>query len=146
MNAQAASFAYSIRRARRPLPLQAPGAAPFRRWAAAACSAEVAHARDDFWACVHRLGLAARFDRDDGFGGHEAPFRYPHEAHAFAAVGWLIHLQAHESDRRAPWATLRWDIWDAARQRHWWNERRRLWAGFLRNVERYRTERRLLGG
>ena len=40
------------------------------------------HAADDFWACVYRLGAAALFDRDDGFGGHEAPFRFPHETHA----------------------------------------------------------------
>ena len=86
----------------------------YRRWAAAVCAAEAKHAADDFWACVYRLGLAALFDRDDGFGGHEAPFRFAHETHAFAALSWLCHLQAHESDRRGPWAAVRWNSWDQA--------------------------------
>lgn len=138
------SLACGILRERRPLPAQALGNAPYRRWATAVCAAETAHARDDFWACVHRLGVADRFDRDDGFGCHEAPFRLAHEAHAFAALNWLVHLQAHEGDRRGPWAALRWDRWDGGRRRLWWAERRRLWAGFLRNVERYRAARRML--
>ena len=86
----------------------------YRRWAAAVCAAEAKHAADDFWACVYRLGLTALFDRDDGFGGHEAPFRFAHETHAFAALSWLCHLQAHESDRRGPWAAVRWNSWDQA--------------------------------
>ena len=135
-----------IRRARRPLPVLPLGDHPYRAWAIAACSAEVAHARDDFWACVHRLGLAAQFDRDDGFGGHEAPFRFAHEGHAFAALSWLSHLQAHESDRRGPWAALRWEQWGPELRRRWWDERRRLWTGFVRNVERYRTARAALEG
>ena len=138
------SLACGILRERRSLPAQALGNAPYRRWATAVCAAETAHARDDFWACVHRLGVADRFDRDDGFGCHEAPFRLAHEAHAFAALSWLVHLQAHEADRRGPWAALRWDRWDSGRRRLWWAERRRLWAGFLRNVERYRAARRML--
>jgi hypothetical protein len=36
-----------------------------------------------------------------------AAFRLPHETHAGAALNWLGHLQAHDSDRRGPWA--RWD-------------------------------------
>ena len=104
----------AIRRARRPLPpCERSTGANYRRWAAAACAAEARHAADDFWSCVHRLGLAARFDRDDGFGGHEAPFRLPHEVHACRRLGWLSHLQAHESDRRGPWAAVRWNTWDA---------------------------------
>jgi hypothetical protein len=139
----------AIRRARRPLPACAlPGQASsdtnYRRWAAAACAAEARHAADDFWTCVHRLGLSALFDRDDGFGGHEAPFRFAHETHAFAALSWLSHLQAHESDRRGPWAAVRWHTWDAAQRREWFAGRRRLWSGFVRQVERYRAARRLL--
>ena len=94
----------AIRRERRPLPPHELDGGNYRRWAAAVCSAEACHAVDDFWACVYRLGAADLFDRDDGFGGHEAPFRFPHETHAFAALSWLSHLQAHESDRRGPWA------------------------------------------
>lgn len=145
MNATPECPAYAIRRARRPLPIRTLGSAPYRPWAASACLAEVAHAREDFWSCVHRLGLAGRFDRDDGVGGHEAPFRFAHEAHAHAALSWLAHLQALESDRRGPWAALRWDLWDLERRRLWWAERRRLWAGLLRNVERYREARRRCG-
>jgi hypothetical protein len=83
---QASDSVYAaIRRERRPLPVAAPSGTNYRRWAVATCAAEARHAADDFWACVHRLGLAALFDRDDGFGGHEAPFRFAHESHAFAA-------------------------------------------------------------
>ena len=142
----------AIRRARRPLPAHELDGAHYRRWAAAVCAAEVRHAADDFWSCVHRLGVAGRFDRDDpsmrvgagGFGGHEAPFRLPHEVHAFAALGWLSHLQAHESDRRGPWAAVRWKTWDEGQRRDWFARRRVLWAGFVRQVERYRAARRRL--
>jgi hypothetical protein len=143
------SFHAAIRRERRPLPAaELPGhelnGAPYRRWAAAVCAAEAKHAADDFWACVYRLGLAALFDRDDGFGGHEAPFRFTHETHAFAAVSWLCHLQAHESDRRGPWAAVRWNSWDQGQRREWFARRRHLWSGFVRQVERYRAARRQL--
>jgi hypothetical protein len=146
----------AIRRERRPLPPHEPdhdpGGANYRRWAATVCAAEARHAADDFWACVYRLGLAALFDRDDpstrlgagGFGGHEAPFRFAHETHAFAVLSWLSHLQAHESDRRGPWAAVRWHTWDAGRRREWFVRRRYLWSGFVRQVERYRAARRRL--
>ena len=134
----------AIRRARRPLPPHELGGANYRRWAAAVCAAEARHAADDFWSCVHRLGIACRFDRDDRFGGHEAPFRLPHEVHACAALSWLSHLQAHESDRRGPWAAVRWNTWDAGERRDWFARRRILWAGFVRQVERYRAARRRL--
>jgi hypothetical protein len=125
-----------------PAPASAPRSAGWRRWAAAVCAAEVRHATDDFWRCVHRLGLAALFDRDDAWGGHEAPFRLPHEAHAVAALGWLSHLQAHESDRHGPWAAVRWHTWDEPQRRAWLARRRVLWSGFVRQVGRYREARR----
>jgi hypothetical protein len=134
----------AIRRERRPLPPHELDGGNYRRWAAAVCGAEARHAADDFWVSVHRLGLAGLFDRDDGFGGHEAPFRFAHETHAFAALGWLSHLQAHESDRRGPWAAVRWNTWDADRRREWFARRRHLWSGFVRQVERYRAARRRL--
>jgi hypothetical protein len=134
----------AIRRERRPLPPHDLDGGNYRRWAAAVCAAEARHAADDFWACVYRLGLAALFDRDDQFGGHEAPFRFAHETHAFAALSWLSHLRAHESDRRGPWAAVRWNIWDAGRRREWFARRRYLWSGFVRQVERYRAARRRL--
>jgi hypothetical protein len=119
-----------------------PAGGNFRAWAVATCQAEVDHACADFWRAVHALGLARLFDRDDGWGGHERAFLLTHEAHAFAALGWLSHLQAHESDRRRPWAALRWDTWDGERRRQWWARRRHLWAGFLEQMGRYRTARR----
>jgi hypothetical protein len=134
----------AIRRARRPLAAPELDGGHYRRWAAAVCAAEAKHAADDFWACVYRLGLAALFDRDDGFGGHEAPFRFAHEAHAFAALSWLCHLQAHESDRCGPWAAVRWNSWDQGQRREWFARRRHLWSGFVRQVERYRAARRQL--
>lgn len=134
----------AIRRERRPLPAHELDGTPYRRWAAAVCTAEVRHAADDFWSAVYRLELAALFDRDDRFGGHEAPFRFAHEVHAFAALAWLSHLQAHESDRRGPWAAVRWNTWDAGRRREWFERRRHLWSGFVRQVERYRAARRKL--
>jgi hypothetical protein len=134
----------AIRRARRPLPPHALDGGNYRCWAAAVCAAEARHAADDFWACVYRLGAAALFDRDDGFGGHEAPFRFAHETHAVAALSWLSHLQAHESDRRGPWAAVRWNSWDDGQRRDWFARRRYLWSGFVRQVERYRAARRRL--
>jgi hypothetical protein len=134
----------AIRRERRPLPPRELDGGNYRRWAAAVCAAEARHAADDFWASVYRLGLAGLFDRDDGFGGHEAPFRFAHETHAFAALSWLSHLQAHESDRRGLWAGVRWNTWDEGRRREWFARRRYLWSGFVRQVERYRQARRRL--
>ena len=131
-----------IRRARRPLlPSRGPAGGNWRAWAVAVCQAEVDHARADFWRVVHALRLARLFDRDDGWGGHERPFLLAHEAHAHAALGWLSHLQAHESDRRGPWAALRWHTWDAERRRQWWARRRYLWSGFLEQMRRYRAAR-----
>jgi hypothetical protein len=139
----------AIRHARQPLPAKepgdsAPGDRPYRLWAAETCAAEARHAADDFWAVVHRLGFVTLFDRDDGVVGHEAPYRFPHEAHAVAALGWLGHLQAHESDRRGPWAAVRWNAWDSQQRREWFERRRYLWSGFVRQVERYREARRQL--
>jgi hypothetical protein len=93
---------------------------------------------------IHSLGLAGLFDRDDGCGGHDAPFRLAHEIHAYAALSWLSHLQAHESDRYGPWAALRWKTWNAERRRQWLERRRHLWAGFVREVDLYREARRRL--
>jgi hypothetical protein len=70
------------------------------------------------------------------------PFRFPHEAHAVAALSWLSHLQAHESDRHGPWSATRWGNWNRERRREWLNRRRYLWSGFVRQVECYRQCRR----
>jgi len=135
------STADLIRRNRRPLTAPEPLAGHWRAWAATVCQAEVAHARDDFWRAVHELGLAGLHDRDDGYGGHERPFLLAHEAKAHAALSWLSHLQAHESDKRGPWAAVRWNTWDAERRREWWERRRYLWAGFVEQMRGYREAR-----
>lgn len=134
-----------IRRKRRPLPPPVPNAGNWRAWAATVCQAEVEHARDDFWRAVHELGLAGLHDRDDGYGGHERPFLFAHEARAHAALGWLSHLQAHESDKRGPWAAVRWDTWDGERRREWWERRRYLWAGFVEQMRGYSAARAQIG-
>ncbi|MFO1079271.1 MAG: hypothetical protein U1E23_01405 [Reyranellaceae bacterium] len=136
----------AIHHARRALPAVGPESGrSFRAWAADACAAEARHATEDFWACVHRLGFTRLFDRDDGFGGHDVPFRLSHEAHACAALVWLAHLQAHETERAGPWCGGRWEAWPAARRRAWRERRRILWSGFLRQVERYRAARQAFG-
>ncbi|MBV8188578.1 MAG: hypothetical protein JO339_15160 [Alphaproteobacteria bacterium] len=134
----------AIRRARRPLASCERRAGSYRSWAATVCAAEARHAADDFWAAAQRLGLAGLFDREDGFGGHDTPFRFPHEAHACAALSWLGHLQAHESDRCGPWCGGRWEKWSPPRRQEWLRRRRYLWTGFVREVERYREARRHL--
>lgn len=133
-----------LRAARRPLLPRPSPAGSWRARAVAACDAEAAHGRADFWRCVHALGLAGRFDRDDpsvAWGGHEAPYLLAHEAQAAAALAWLAHLQAHEGDRRGPWAVLRWETASAAERGRWRARRRVLWAGWLEAVGRYRAAR-----
>src|SRR5262249_56940561 len=102
---------------------------------------EVEQERAEYWLVVDALRVTRLHDGDDGWGGHERRFLYAHEAHAHAALGWLSRLQAHESDRRGPWAALRWDTWDADRRRQWWARRRTLWAGFLEQMRRYGVAR-----
>src|SRR3981081_4451493 len=134
----------AIRRERRPLPPHAFDGGNYRRRAAAVGSVEARHAADDFWACIYRLGAAGLFDRDDGFGGHEAPFPFQHKTPAFAALTSLSPPQAQDSDRRGPWAAIRWNSWDEGQRRAWFARRRYLWSGFVRQVERYREARRRL--
>jgi hypothetical protein len=134
----------AIQQARRPRIAPERVSGSYRAWAATVCAAEARYATDDFWSCVYRLGLVGLFDRDDGFGGHEAPFRLPHEVHACAALSWLGHLQAHESDRGGPWCGGRWEKWSVGRRHDWLRRRRYLWSGFLREAERYRWARRQL--
>lgn len=124
-----------IRLERRPLPAHDLDGVNYRAWAAAVLAAEVEHAKADFWRVVCQLGVAAKFDRDDGCGGHEMPYRYPHETSAAWALNWLSHLQAHDSDRHGPWA--RWQRWDRERRATWLQERRRLLHAFLFHARQY---------
>lgn len=129
-----------IRRHRRPLPTPVIDIQNFRARAVALCSAEVAHRSRDFHRIERTLGLG--FDRwlepdCEQFG------QFPHEAHAAAALLWLSHLQTHESEKRTPWKGVRFRDWRADERTAWFAKRRELWSGFLRQVERYRTARRL---
>jgi len=132
----------AIRRARRPLPphhLDRTDDRPtYRQWAAAALQAELTHATDDFWRAAHALGLGLLYDRYQR-DGEAAPFRLAHEALAGTAALWLIHLQAHDSDRRGPWA--RWKIMTSAERIAWALRRRALLHGFLRATRAYEAAR-----
>lgn len=125
-----------IRRHRRPLPVLAIDIENFRARAVALCSAEVAHRSRDFQRVERVLGLA--FDRwlePDC----EQLGQFPHEAHAAAALLWLSHLQTHESRKRTPWTGVPFRSWHEDELTAWLAERRKLWSGFLRQVERYRA-------
>jgi len=127
-----------IRRERQPLPAHDLDGLNYRAWAAAVCTAEVAHRGRDF-ARVERL-LGFNFDRWAEPTCEELG-QFTHELWAGAALVWLSHLQTHESDRRAPMDCLPWDMWSAKRREGWLIRRRELWAGFVRQVERYRAAR-----
>jgi hypothetical protein len=128
-----------IRRHRRPLlPSPAIDAENFRASAVALCSAEVAHRSRDFQRVERALGLT--FDRwlePDC----EQLGQFSHEAHAAAALVWLSHLQAHESQKRAPWSGVPFRYWLADERTGWLSKRSELWSGFLRQIDRYRATR-----
>lgn len=127
-----------IRRERQPLPRHDLDGMNYRAWAAAVCGAEVAHRAADF-ARVERL-LGFNFDRWTE-PTCETWGQFQHEAFAGDALVWLSHLQTHESNRRAPMDCLPWDMWTAKRRADWLARRRVLWAGFVRQVEKYRAAR-----
>ena len=129
-----------IRLSRRPLRAPETDIENFRARAVAICSAEVAHRSRDFQRVERALGLS--FDRwlePDC----EQLGQFPHEAHAAAALVWLSHLQTHESQKRTPWSGVPFRSWREDERAAWLTKRRALWSGFLRQVERYRTARRL---
>lgn len=132
------STAELIRRERRPLPRHDADGVNYRAWAAAVCNAEVAHRAADFARVERALGF--NFDRWTE-PTCETWGQFPHEAFAGDAINWLSHLQTHESLRRAPWDCLPWREWTAERRAAWLARRRVLWAGFVRQVERYRAAR-----
>ena len=129
-----------IRLSRRPLRAPETEIENFRARAVAICCAEVAHRSRDFQRVERALGLS--FDRwlePDC----EQLGQFPHEAHAAAALVWLSHLQTHESQKRTPWSGVPFRSWREDERAAWLTKRRALWSGFLRQVERYRTARRL---
>lgn len=141
-----------IRRHRRSLPAPAfatgadDPATAGRSWrarAVAACHAEIAHRSRDFARVERALGLT--FDRwlePDC----EQLGQFQHEAHAGAALVWLSHLQTHEGEKRTPWNGVPFRSRPESERAQWFAKRRKLWSGFVRQVECYRVARGLLGG
>lgn len=130
------SLAQIIERERMPLPSHAIQGGNFRQWAVAVCTAEVKHRERDYLRVERLLGVSV--DRWD-FPNNDEIGQFPHEAHAGAALLWMSHLQAHESERRTAWDCLRWRLWPAKRRADWLAKRRSLWAGFLNQVRAYQS-------
>lgn len=130
------SLAQLIERERMPLPSHAIQGSNFRQWAIAVCTAEVKHRERDYLRVERLLGVSV--DRWD-FPNCIESGQFPHEAHAGAALLWMSHLQAHESERRTAWDCLPWDMWSAKRRADWLAKRRKLWAGFLAQVRAYQA-------
>jgi hypothetical protein len=129
----------AIRRARRPLPTCPPPGSSRRQWVAALLIAEVRHATEDFWRCVHWQGAGLLFDcfhRE-----REAdPFRFPHEVRAREALRWLSDLNMHESDRHGPWST--WVHLNETQRAAWTMKWFQLARGFLRRMQAYQVARK----
>ena len=136
------SFAQHVAILRRPLPSHAICGGNFRQWAVAVCTAEVKHRDRDYERVERELGLAGdRWlnPRDVERG------QYPHEAHAGAALLWLSHLQAHESEKRTPWSFVPFCDWRRETRAAWMQKRRYLWRGFLKAVRAYQDARKEAG-
>jgi len=69
----------------------------------------------------------------------DAAFRLPQEVQAGAALVWLSHLQAHDSDRYGPWA--HWQRWNRQQRSAWLMRRRELLHGLIRAAGRYMAAR-----
>lgn len=127
-----------IERERRHLPSHRIEGGNFRRWALAACTAEVKHRDADFARCERVLGLP--------FDHYAEPDcvqmgQFAHEAHAGAALLWLSSLQAHESERRSAFDFRPWRSWSAERRAKWLERRHYLWRGFVKEVRAYQVAR-----
>ena len=136
------SFAQKVKILRRPLPSHEVIGGNFRQWAAAVCTAEVKHRESDYLRVEHELGV--HVDRWD-FPNNDEVGQYPHEAHAGAALLWLSHLQAHESEKRTPWSFVPFCDWRRETRAAWMQKRRILWRGFLNAVRAYQSARKEAG-
>lgn len=137
------SLAQRVALLRKPLPSHQIKGGNFRQWAAAVCTAEVKHRERDYLRVEAELGI--HVDRWD-FPNNDEVGQYPHEAHAGAALLWLSHLQAHEDEKRAPWFTWKkWPDWSRHERGVWLSKRRKLWAGFLKEVSAYQNARKEAG-
>jgi hypothetical protein len=113
-------------------------AADLRRWAIAACSAELKHAEFDTRELVARHGLGAFIDSRVDSLWH-AEFRLPHERAAALVLNWASHLETQEGLIVGPWS--RWHLNDRAGRRALLATRRRLKRGFLAAVAAWRAAR-----
>ena len=132
------SLTQLIERERLPLPSHQIQGGNFRRWAVAVCTAEVRHRERDYLRVEKLLGIQTDrwdFPHDDERG------QFQHEYHAGQALLWMSHLQAHESEKRAPFHFLPWCDWRAKDRAAWLAKRRILWAGFLTEVRAYQATR-----
>lgn len=132
------SFAQKVKLLRQPLPSHEVTGGNFRQWAVAVCTAEVKHRERDYLRVERELGV--HVDRWD-FPNNDEVGQYPHEAHAAAALHWLLHLQAHESEKRTPWSFIPWCDWRRESRAAWLAQRRYLWSGFLRCVRAYQSSK-----
>jgi len=116
-----------------------PNPPAFRRRWAAACHAELAHARNDWARLVAAQGAGWCQDEQAAWGAHPSErYRLPHEWAAAAVVGGLGHLQAFEGGWRA---AKRWRPLDHDHLRDLLVRRRTAWTQILASVARYRAAR-----
>jgi hypothetical protein len=127
-----------VRGGRTALPCHAPDTADLRRWAIAACTAELKHAELDTLGLAVRHGLGGFIDSRADPAWH-AEFRLPHEHAAARVLGWARQLQTQEGMIAGPWS--RWHLNDRAGRRALLATRRRLKRGFLAAVAAWRAAR-----
>jgi hypothetical protein len=136
--AAALSFAQKVKLLRRPLPSHTLEGGNFRRWAVAVLTAEVRHRERDYLRVEAELGVnVSRWD----FPNNDEVGSFDHERYAGAALLWLSHLQAHESEKRTPWSFVPFCDWRRETRAAWMQKRRVLWRGFLRAVRKYQEAR-----
>jgi len=114
------------------------GTTDLRRWAIAACTAELRHAELDTLELVARHTLGAFIDRRADSTWH-AEFRLPHEHAAALVLNWASHLKTQEGLIVGPWS--RWHLNDRAGRRALLAARRRIKRGFLAAVAAWRAAR-----
>ena len=127
-----------VRAGRIALPSHDLDTADLRRWAIAACAAELRHAELDTLELVTRHTLGAFIDRRADSTWH-AEFRLPHEHAAARVLNWASHLKTQEGLIVGPWS--RWHLNDRAGRRALLAVRRRIKRGFLAAVAAWRAAR-----
>jgi hypothetical protein len=127
-----------VRSGRTALPCPVVDTSDLRRWAIAACTAELKHAELDTLELVVRHALGAFIDSRADSTWH-AEFRLPHEHAAALVLNWASHLKTQEGLIVGPWS--RWHLNDRAGRRALLAARRRIRRGFLAAVAAWRTAR-----